>query len=38
MSSGVQEIIEANPGLELVTNQAHECWSTENAMATAENT
>lgn len=38
MSSGVLEIIEANPGLELVTNQAHEGWSSEKAMATAENT
>jgi len=37
MSSGVLEIIEANPGLELVTNQAHEGWSSEKAMATAEN-
>ncbi|WP_199528512.1 substrate-binding domain-containing protein [Ruegeria sp. A3M17] len=38
MSSGVLEIVEANPGLELVTNQAHEGWSSEKAMATAENT
>ena len=38
MSSGVLEIIEANPGLELVTNQSHEGWSSEKAMATAENT
>ncbi len=38
MSSGVLEIIKANPGLELVTNQAHEGWSSEKAMATAENT
>ena len=38
MSSGVLEIIEANAGLELVTNQAHEGWSSDRAMATAENT
>jgi D-xylose transport system substrate-binding protein len=38
MSSGVLEIVKANPGLELVTNQAHEGWSSEKAMATAENT
>lgn len=38
MSSGVLEIVEANPGIELVTNQAHEGWSTDKAMATAENT
>lgn len=37
MSSGVLEIVEANPGLELVTNQSHEGWSSEKAMATAEN-
>jgi D-xylose transport system substrate-binding protein len=38
MSSGVLDIVKANPGLELVTNQAHEGWSSEKAMATAENT
>lgn len=38
MSSGVLEIVAANPGIELVTNQAHEGWSTDKAMATAENT
>ena len=38
MSSGVLEIVKANAGLELVTNQAHEGWSSEKAMATAENT
>ncbi len=38
MSSGVLEIVEANSDLELVTNQAHEGWSTDKAMATAENT
>ncbi|MFA3917039.1 substrate-binding domain-containing protein [Ruegeria hyattellae] len=37
MSSGVLEIVDANPGIELVTNQAHEGWSSEKAMATAEN-
>jgi D-xylose transport system substrate-binding protein len=38
MSSGVLEVIKANPGLELVTDQSHEGWSSEKAMATAENT
>jgi len=37
MSSGALEIIEKNPGLELVAKQAHEGWSSEKAMATAEN-
>lgn len=37
MSSGALEIIGANPGLELVAEQAHEGWSSEKAMATAEN-
>jgi D-xylose transport system substrate-binding protein len=37
MSSGALEIIEANPGLELVAKQAHEGWSADKAMATAEN-
>jgi D-xylose transport system substrate-binding protein len=37
MSSGALEIIEENPGLELVVKQAHEGWSSEKAMATAEN-
>ncbi len=37
MSSGALEIIEKNPGLELVVKQAHEGWSSEKAMATAEN-
>ena len=37
MSSGALEIIEANPGLELVAKQAHEGWSSDKAMATAEN-
>lgn len=37
MSSGALEIIKANPELELVAEQAHEGWSSEKAMATAEN-
>jgi D-xylose transport system substrate-binding protein len=37
MSSGALEIIQANPELELVAEQAHEGWSSEKAMATAEN-
>ncbi|CAN7758498.1 sugar ABC transporter substrate-binding protein [Mesorhizobium sp. LjNodule214] len=37
MSSGALEIVKANPGLELVTEQAHEGWSSEKAMATTEN-
>ena len=37
MSSGALEIIESNAGLELVAKQAHEGWSSEKAMATAEN-
>lgn len=37
MSSGALEIIEQNPGLELVTDQFHEGWSSEKAMATTEN-
>ncbi len=37
MSSGVLEIIKNNPGLELIANQAHEGWSSDKAMATAEN-
>ncbi len=37
MSSGALEIIENNPGLELVAQQAHEGWSADRAMATAEN-
>lgn len=37
MSSGALEIIENNPGLELVAKQAHEGWSSDKAMATAEN-
>jgi D-xylose transport system substrate-binding protein len=37
MSSGALEINKANPGLELVAEQAHEGWSSEKAMATTEN-
>jgi D-xylose transport system substrate-binding protein len=37
MSSGALEIIESNAGLELVVKQSHEGWSSEKAMATAEN-
>ena len=37
MSSGALEIIENNPGLELVADQGHEGWSSDKAMATAEN-
>jgi D-xylose transport system substrate-binding protein len=37
MSSGALEIIENNPGLELVVQQSHEGWSADKAMATAEN-
>jgi len=37
MSSGALEIIESNDGLELVVQQSHEGWSSDKAMATAEN-
>ncbi len=37
MSSGALEIIESNEGLELVVKQSHEGWSSDKAMATAEN-
>lgn len=37
MSSGALEIIEKNPGLNLVVKQSHEGWSSDKAMATAEN-
>jgi D-xylose transport system substrate-binding protein len=37
MSSGVLEVVKENPGLELVADQSHEGWSSEKAMATAEN-
>ena len=38
MSSGVLEVVKANPGLELVVDQSHEGWAPDKAMATAENT
>ena len=37
MSSGALEIINKNPGLELVAKQSHEGWASDKAMATAEN-
>ncbi len=37
MSSGALEIIESSSGLELIAKQAHEGWSSDKAMATAEN-
>ena len=37
MSSGALEIIKSNTGLELVADQSHEGWSSDKAMATAEN-
>jgi D-xylose transport system substrate-binding protein len=37
MSSGVLDVIKANPGLKLVADQSHEGWSPDKAMATAEN-
>ena len=37
MSSGALEIIRANSGLELVTQQSHEGWAPDRAMATAQN-
>ena len=37
MSSGVLEIVQANPGLKLVADQSHEGWSPDKAMATTEN-
>lgn len=37
MSGGALEIINANPGLELVVEQSHEGWAADKAMATAEN-
>ena len=38
MRSGVLEIVQANPGLELIVDQSHEGWAPDKAMATAENT
>mgnify|MGYP000218166308 FL=1 len=37
MSSGALEIIANNPALKLVAKQSHEGWSSDKAMATAEN-
>jgi D-xylose transport system substrate-binding protein len=37
MSSGVLEVVKANPGLKLVADQSHEGWSPDKAMATTEN-
>ncbi|OHD53333.1 MAG: D-xylose transporter subunit XylF [Spirochaetes bacterium GWF1_49_6] len=37
MSQGVYDVIKANPGLELVVEQAHEGWSPEKSRQTAEN-
>ncbi len=37
MSSGVLEVLKANPGLRLVIDQSHESWSPDKAMATTEN-
>jgi len=37
MSSGVLEVIHANPGLKLIADQSHEGWSSDKAMATTEN-
>ena len=37
MSSGVLEVINANPNLKLIADQSHEGWSPDKAMATTEN-
>jgi D-xylose transport system substrate-binding protein len=37
MSSGVLEVLKANPELRLVADQSHEGWSPDKAMATTEN-
>jgi D-xylose transport system substrate-binding protein len=37
MSSGVLEVLKANPDLKLIADQSHEGWSPDKAMATAEN-
>ena len=37
MSSGVLDVVKANPGLKLVADQSHEGWSPDKAMATTEN-
>jgi D-xylose transport system substrate-binding protein len=38
MSSGVLDVIKENPGLKLVTDMFHDGWSSDKAMATAEDT
>jgi D-xylose transport system substrate-binding protein len=37
MSSGVLEVLKANPELKLIADQSHEGWSSDKAMATTEN-
>ena len=37
MSSGVLDLVKANPGIELIVDQSHEGWAPDKAMATAEN-
>jgi len=37
MSSGVLEVLKANPDLKLVADQSHEGWLPDKAMATTEN-
>jgi D-xylose transport system substrate-binding protein len=37
MSSGVLEVVKANPGIKLIADQSHEGWSPDKAMATTEN-
>src|SRR6201992_244323 len=37
MSSGVLEVLKANPELKLVADQSHEGWSPDKAMAATEN-
>jgi D-xylose transport system substrate-binding protein len=37
MSSGVLEVLKANPDLKLIADQSHEGWSPDKAMATTEN-
>lgn len=37
MSSGVLDVLKANPELKLVADQSHEGWSPDKAMATTEN-
>ena len=37
MSSGVLEVLKANPDLRLVADQSHEGWLPDKAMATTEN-